>query len=311
MNKLNPIIIIQGPTAVGKSAIALDLALEFNLEIISADSRQIYKYMDMATAKPTKEEQAMVKHHLIDIITPDQKYNAGKFSNDAINIVDKSDTSFPIMCGGTGFYIDSFLNGLCNTPKIDTNVKLELENDLHTKGVEYLYSQLCKIDPVIAKKTYSNDAQRIMRALEVFLSTGKKLSDFWLEQKNMPSRKVLNILIMDERESIYKRINSRYEQMVKNGLIEEIENLLKMGYNDNCYGLTAVGYQEILPFILYKKNLNECIELAKQHSRNYAKRQISWYRRINFDYIIFQKSNQKKNLKFFLKDFILKNSVDR
>lgn len=301
---MKPVIIIQGPTAVGKSSLALELAQKFNLDIISADSRQVYKYMDLATAKPTLSELALVKHHLIDIITPDESYNAGRFAREASNLVDNSNLEFPIICGGTGFYISAFLEGLCEIPDIAPEIRSGLSEDWEKLGNEVMYQQLLKIDPFVAHKVASNDKQRITRALEVFYSTKKKLSSYWDEQGLLIPRKVLNILILDEREEIYDRINKRYQQMVISGLLEEIRSLLKMGYNEKSPGLTAVGYKELLPYLLHNFDLAECINLAKQHSRNYAKRQITWYKRNKFNLVFYKKSIRYNSIDVYIKRFI-------
>lgn len=301
---MKAVIIIQGPTAVGKSSLALEVAQKFGLEIISADSRQVYKYMDLATAKPTKEEQALVKHHLIDIINPDETYNAGTFARQASNIVDNTDVKFPIICGGTGFYISSFLEGLCQIPEINLDIRESLIKKWDTQGNEKLYKELSEIDPFLANKVSINDKQRVIRGLEVFYSTNKRMSSYWEEQGLLTPRPVLNILILDEREDIYERINKRYEEMVHSGLLNEIKELLAMGYDENSPGLTAVGYKELLPYIKKQADLSECIDLAKQHSRNYAKRQLTWYKRNKFNLVFYRKSIKYNTIGEFVEKFI-------
>jgi len=301
---MKPVIIIQGPTAVGKSNLALEIAQKLNLEIISADSRQVYKYMDLATAKPTKDELALVKHHLIDIITPDESYNAGRFAREATDIVDNSGIDFPIICGGTGFYISSFLEGLCKIPEISPEIRASITEEWNKQGNEYMYQQLMIIDPRVAKKVSCNDKQRITRSLEVYYGTGKRLSSFWEEQGLLQPRKVLNILLLDDRETIYERINKRYEQMVLSGLLEEIRHLLEMGYNVDSPGLTAVGYKELLPYVLHNSDLANCINLAKQHSRNYAKRQLTWYKRNKFNLVFYRKSINYSSIDKYIRIFI-------
>lgn len=301
---MKPVIIIQGPTAVGKSSLALELAQKFSLDIISADSRQVYKYMDLATAKPSKEELSLVKHHLIDIINPDEAYNAGRFTRETTEIVDHSEIKNPIICGGTGFYISAFLEGLCHIPDIAQEIRDSLTQDWDNLGNELMYNKLKEIDPYVSQKVSNNDKQRIIRALEVFYGTQKRLSSYWEEQGLLHPRKVLNILLLDDREDIYHRINKRYDQMVLSGLLDEIRNLLDMGYKVDSPGLTAVGYKELLPYILHNQNLADCINLAKQHSRNYAKRQITWYKRNKFNLVFFRKSINYSTIDIFLKNFI-------
>ncbi len=305
---MKPVIIIQGPTAVGKSSLALSLAEKLNLDIISADSRQIYKYMDLGTAKPEADELARVKHHLIDIIRPDEKYNAGAFAQDASRLVDDTDLKFPIICGGTGFYISSFLEGLCVIPEIAVEVRNKVMSDYDKLGSILMYDKLSEIDPIVAKRISDNDKQRICRGLEVFFGTGKKLSDFWEEQGILTPRKVLNIVVVDDREDIYHRINTRYEIMVKNGLLDETRKLLEMGYKENDPGMTAVGYKELLENLLHKRPLSECINLAKQHSRNYAKRQLTWYRKCKLDLVFYRKSIKYKDIDYYIEKFINENN---
>lgn len=301
---MKPVIIIQGPTAVGKSSLAFDIAKKLNLEIISADSRQVYKYMNIGTAKPTSTELAEVKHHLVDIIEPNESYNAGRFVREATEIVDHSGIEFPIICGGSGFYISSFLEGLCEIEEISQEIRDSLMKEWDSIGNKAMYKRLVDIDPLVAEKVSDNDKQRICRGLEVFYATNKRLSSYWEEQGLLVPRKVLNILLVDDRQDIYQRINSRYEQMVKSGLLNEIRELFKMGYQRDDPGLSAVGYKELLPFILDKEDLASCIELAKQHSRNYAKRQLTWYRRSKFNLVFFRKSIRYSSIDEYIKDFI-------
>lgn len=301
---MKPVIIIQGPTAVGKSSLAFDIAKKLNLEIISADSRQVYKYMDIGTAKPTPAELTEVKHHLVDIIEPNETYNAGRFAREATEIVDHSGIEFPIICGGSGFYISSFLEGLCEIEEIPQKVRNSLMQEWDTLGNEVMYKRLVEIDPLVAEKVSDNDKQRICRGLEVFYATNKRLSSYWEEQGLLIPRKVLNILLVDDRQDIYQRINSRYEQMVRLGLLNEIRDLLKMGYHKDDPGLTAVGYKELLPFILDNENLANCIDLAKQHSRNYAKRQLTWYKRSKFNLVFYRKSIRYSSIDEYVIDFI-------
>ena len=301
---MKPVIIIQGPTAVGKSTLAFELAQKLNLEIISADSRQIYKHMNLATAKPSPVELAEVKHHLIDIIEPNETYNAGRFAREATAIVDHSNLKFPLICGGTGFYISSFLEGLCEIEEIPQEIRESLMREWDILGNEAMYKRLIEIDPLVAEKVSDNDKQRICRGLEVFYATNRRLSSYWEEQGLLVPRRVLNILLLDDRQDIYQRINSRYEQMVKSGLLNEIRELFKMVYRRDDPGLTAVGYKELLPYILDKQNLTDCIELAKQHSRNYAKRQLTWYKRSNFNLVFYRKSIRYNSIDEYIVEFM-------
>ncbi|MDD3051742.1 MAG: tRNA (adenosine(37)-N6)-dimethylallyltransferase MiaA [Candidatus Cloacimonetes bacterium] len=287
-NHLPKLIIIQGPTASGKSDIALKLAETFETEIISADSRQIYKYMNIGTAKPDNNELERIRHHLIDIVEPDQPYNAGRFVQDAdaiISDMQKCD-QVPIIAGGTGFYIKALLEGIFEMPEIDISVRMGYQKILEEQGSQFLHGELAKIDPESADRIHPNDSQRITRALEVWKSTGITLTQHWLKQKRTEKYQFVNILINPQREYLYDKINLRVDLMIKNGLLDEIRNLLEMGYKWSDPGMNSVGYLEFREYFEKKSELQECIDKAKQNSRNYAKRQITWYRKQKFDLTI-------------------------
>jgi tRNA dimethylallyltransferase len=280
-----PIICIEGATASGKSQLALELACYFDTEIISADSRQVYRYMDIGTAKVSPETRKQVKHHLIDIINPDQSYNAGAFSKDAAAIITSlhEKGKIPVVCGGTGLYIRSLTQGLFELPDLPTALRQELRNRLDSEGLPSLYKQLTELDPSYAATISSNDTQRILRGLEVALGTGMPLSEHWrLQKRNNPYR-VFKILLEPPREELYKRINKRLLQMLSEGLVEEIRGLLQMGYTELSPGLNSLGYKEFMPLFKGTASEAECADLAAQHHRNYAKRQSTWYRKCTFD----------------------------
>lgn len=288
------IITIQGPTASGKSSLALQLAKELNTEIISADSRQVYKYMDIGTAKPSLEEQNQVKHHLIDIINPDEAYNAGRFSNEADEIIKNliSKNKIPIIAGGTGFYVQALKEGIFKAPDVPAQIVNDLEQKLKEKGIDCLYNELIEIEPEAEKRIEKNDRQRVIRALSVYKATNKTLTQHWGEQKKKIVYNSFDILVNSERSIIYQKINSRLDVMLDLGLIDEIKLLQKMGYTESSPGLNSVGYKEFLPFLNNTESLEKCLELAKRNSRRYAKRQLTWYRRLNFD-VVFDANNVK------------------
>lgn len=283
-----PLITIEGATASGKSALALQLAHELGAQIISADSRQIYRHMDIGTAKPTAEDRAQVTHHLIDIIDPDQSYNAGFFCKDAEAIIqDLHEKGIPsIVCGGTGLYVGSLLRGLFELPPIDSSIREKLKERMEEHGQDSLYRDLQKIDPGFAHSISSHDKQRILRGMEVFLGTGKTISAHWQEQQSPSRYDTFRILIDPPRELLYDRINKRMRQMVDSGLLEEIKKLLSMGFSGSSPGLNSLGYKEFLPYLQSGLELDVCLDNAAQHSRNYAKRQATWYRKHKFDLTI-------------------------
>ncbi|MCF7792689.1 MAG: tRNA (adenosine(37)-N6)-dimethylallyltransferase MiaA [Candidatus Cloacimonetes bacterium] len=281
-----PVVVIQGPTAVGKSQLAMQLAAEFKTDIISADSRQVYKYLNIGTAKPSLQEQKTVKHHIINIIEPNQEYSAGDFARDASECIKSLHRirKLPIVCGGTMFYIKALQEGIFKAPNIPRKIRKELQKIAEEKGSEFLHDKLKQVDPDSAERANPNDANRIIRALEVFEHTGKTITQLWQEN---PAGKndfiFFNILINENREILYKKINDRVDKMVEMGLIEEFQNLLEMGYNEDSPGMNTVGYKELFAFQKEKKILDECLNDIKQHTRNYAKRQLTWYRKTVFD----------------------------
>lgn len=284
MNK--NVIVITGPTAGGKTALALKIAEYADVELISADSRQVYQYMNIGTAKPTETELKSVKHHLIDIIKPDEEFSAGKFAEVAINLVNdiKSRNKIPVVVGGTGFYIKALFEGLSDLETDDDNEKrLEIREELNLElekfGKDYLYGMLMSDDPESAQKYSDKNPRRVIRAIEYFRLTGNKFSDtFGLEEPSgfIPQYYVIN----PPREDLYKKINSRTETMFGNGLIREVAGILEMGYAPMLNSLNTVGYKECISMIYGEIPLERAIELTKQNTRRYAKRQVTWLNQI-------------------------------
>jgi tRNA dimethylallyltransferase len=282
-----PIITVEGPTASGKSRVAMEIAQLLKTEIISADSRQIYRYLDIGTAKPSPEQRAKIKHHLIDVVDPDQDYSAGRFAQESTFLVKKlwADKKLPIVAGGTGFYVKSLLEGLFESPPVAENIRRELALLEEEKGSDYLHKLLEKVDPSSAERIHSNDSYRVKRALEVWIATGKSISKHWDEQKKNNSEIVsFRVMVQQDRDQLYERIEKRMEEMIEKGLIDEIRKLFEMGYQESDPGMSSVGYKEFLPFIKGEATFLSCLEEAKKDTRNYAKRQLTWYRRIHFDY---------------------------
>lgn len=302
------IIIIQGATGTGKSHLTEILAEEFNGEIINADSRQVYRYLDIGTAKPDKSIQEKIGYHLIDIVNPDEEYNAGLFCRDANTSFSeiKSKGKIPFMAGGTGFYIASFLKGLAVIPAVTESARESVKELMITKSNEEIYACLKEVDPVAANKIEQNDSHRIQRALEVFESSGKPLSWYWAHPLKKNDLKVLNILITRDRITLYKRINERIDKMLAAGLIEEIRSLLQKGYQEGDPGMVSVGYREFYPWLRGEINFAEAVDFAKQHSRNYAKRQLTWYRKQQFDLTISMENINISNIKEVIARFLEK-----
>ncbi len=276
------ILTIVGPTAAGKTKVAIEIAKKISAEIISADSRQIYKYLDIGTDKPTHKEQKKVKFHLIDFIHPDDNYSCGQFARDAEAKIEEIRTrgNVPLLCGGTGLYIRALFNPLHKLPESDKEVKEKLMKKLNKYGVDYIYKKLLSIDPAWAKKITPKDKQRILRGLEVYELTGKPLSVLIKNQRKKSKYKPIYIGLNIAREELYKRINKRFDEMLKNGLVKEVKFLLKNGFSPESSALRTIGYREIVEYLQGKTTLNEAIERAKRHTRNFAKRQISWFSKI-------------------------------
>jgi tRNA dimethylallyltransferase len=280
---MEEIITIIGPTGVGKTRLAIEFAEKFNGEIISADSRQVYKYLDIGTAKPTTEEREKVVFHLIDFLEPDEHYSCGSFARDAENVIEKvlSKKKLPIVCGGTGLYLKALFEPLHQLPESSKELKSYFQNLLREKGLDYLFNRLLKIDPEWAMKIGPKDKQRILRGLEVYEITKKPLSELIKKEKRKPRYKPKYIGLIKNRYELYKIIDKRYDSMINAGLIDEVKNVIKMGYAVDCPGLRTIGYKEIVKYLKGEWNLQIAIEKAKQHTRNFAKRQITWFSKIS------------------------------
>ncbi len=275
------IVIILGPTGVGKTEVAIKLAREYGGEIISADSMQVYRYMDIGTAKPTSEEQSLVKHHLIDVVDPDEGYDAAMFINQAGRVIEKlsGENKKIFIVGGTGFYIEALIGGLFNGPGADRNLRSAYRKELVKYGRGYLYEKLKKMDEAAAETIHPNDVFRTIRALEVLELSGesivKKRSDHCFGDKHYD---FIKIGFMIDRAMLYERINKRVEKMMTDGLVEEVEKLLKMGYDEALKPMQAFGYRYVVDGIKGRRDIEEAVKMIKSGTRHYAKRQLTWFR---------------------------------
>lgn len=277
------LLVLGGPTAVGKTDLSIRLAKELNGEIISADSMQIYKYMDIGSAKVREEEMDGVKHHLIDVIEPDVPFSVADFKEHGDKALASiiNNNKFPIIAGGTGLYINSLT---CNMTFTDAEKDDEYRNYLEElaleKGNEYIHEMLKECDPISYREIHANNRKRVIRALEVFKLTGKPFSsynageDFYKSDYDV----YYYVLTMD-REKLYNRINKRVDIMIENGLLDECIKLMSMGYTSHMQSMQGIGYKEILYHLEGKISLDEAIDMIKQGTRNYAKRQLTWFRR--------------------------------
>jgi len=282
ISSIKPLVIaIVGPTGSGKTELAVTLSEYLrSAEIISADSRQIYRSMDIGTAKPTTDQQHRCKHHFIDILDPDQEYSAGKFGITGQEKVQQllHASTVPIICGGSGLYLKALFEGLAPIPEISQEIRSKVRSMVKTEGNVYIYNLLTKVDPSYSNKTDATKTQRNCRALEVFFATGKPFSSFHgRSNASETSFQVIKIGLSMRRDALYQRINLRVDKMIADGLVTETSNLLKAGYTPEMKALRTVGYKECIQYLEGKISFDEMIRLIKQHTRNYAKRQLTWF----------------------------------
>ena len=276
------VIVICGPTASGKTALSIELAKKINGEIISSDSMQIYKYMNIGTAKPTQEEMQGIQHYLLDFVEPNQRYSVAEYKKDAENAIEKilSKGKIPIVVGGTGLYVDSLIYGIeYQDIKLDEEYRKELEKRVEAEGLEELYNEAQKIDPQSIEKISRNDKKRILRILEIYKATGKNKTEQEIESRKNGVKYDYKVFAINmEREKLYERINMRVDIMIENGLIEEVENLLEK-YNEFPTAMQGLGYKEVVEYLQGKTSKEEMIEKIKRETRRYAKRQLTWFRK--------------------------------
>jgi len=290
------LIIIAGPTAVGKTSVSIELAQKLKCEIISADSRQIYKEMSIGTAKPSHEEMKEIRHHFINHISIHENYTVGDFEREVIELLDmyfiKND--FIIMCGGTGLYIDAVCNGMDDLVKVDQTIRSKIDANYNQFGLNWLQEQVKIHDPEFFNTVDQKNPARLKRALEVIETSGKKFSSqrtAIIKKRNFIP---IKILLYDNRELLYERINNRVDIMIKNGLIEEARNLF---IYRSLNALNTVGYKELFNYFNGKLNLIEATDEIKRNSRRYAKRQLTWFNKTN-EYSIFNVADKGKILEF-------------
>ena len=275
------VIVICGPTGVGKTSVAIETAEVFNGEIISADSMQIYRHMNIGTAKPTLYEQSCIPHHMIDIVDPDEPFNAAEYAKMAYEIMLKlhGHGIIPFVVGGTGLYIKALIHGLFSDGQVDPRIRKHLKDTAAIHGPEFLYHRLIECDPETAKKIHPNDTHRIIRALEVLEITGKSISKYHREHRFTDKPfKVLKIGLHMDREVLYNRINRRVDTMMAAGLVDEVKGLLGMNYTKDLKSMQSIGYRHVVDFIEGSLSWDETIRTLKRDTRRYAKRQLTWYK---------------------------------
>ena len=278
INMTEKIILLSGPTATGKSSLALKIAETIDAEIINADSIQLYRDLSILTARPNTENEK-IKHHCYGFLNGDINWSVGKWVNEVNKIINDiiERKKVPIIVGGTGFYFKAITDGLSPIPDIDKSIRLEIESELEKNGLEKLYKKLNIIDADASERINPNDKQRIMRAIEVYEGTKKKISDFWLmDRKKIINQFSINFKIDADRDWIYKNCDLRVDNMFKNGVIEEVEHLLNKNYSATSPIMKAIGVNEIKSFLNNEISIDRASELIKFKTHHYAKRQITW-----------------------------------
>ena len=275
------VLVICGPTGSGKTSLALSLVEKFPLEIISADSRQVYRRMDVGTAKATVAEQAVVPHHMIDLIDPDQEFSVAEFVDQARPLIEDISVRGKIPCivGGTGLYIRALLGGLAQLPSSDSELRKQLHQREESEGPGYLFQELQQIDPEAAAEIHPNNIIRIVRALEVCALSGRKISELKSEHRfaEQPYR-VMKLAPDYPRADLYSRINLRTEQMIESGLVEEVRSLVA-SYSLDLKALQTLGYREVVRYLKSEIAAEQMIDDIKKYTRQYAKRQLTWFRK--------------------------------
>ena len=277
------IICIAGPTASGKTALSIALAKELDGEIVSCDSMQVYKRMDIGTAKPTAEEMENIPHHMLSVAEPWEDFSVGKYCDMATPIVDNilARGKTAIIVGGTGLYMDALIRGNAFAPCPSTGCREKLEKQAEEEGIEAVIAQLRAVDPESAERLHPSDQKRIIRAMEVYLETGKTITQHNLETQQIPPRynPVWFALEDADRATLYERIDRRVEVMLQDGLLEEIKALLAEGVPEKCTAMQAIGYKEFVDALAGRSSIETAVALVQQSSRKYAKRQLTWFRR--------------------------------
>ena len=276
------VIVICGPTASGKTALSIELAKKINGEIISSDSMQIYKYMDIGTAKPSEEEKEGIQHYLLDFVEPNQRYSVAEFKKDAESAIEEilAKGKTPIVVGGTGLYVDSLIYGIeYQDIELDEKYRKELEDRVEKEGLEKLYEEAQKIDPQAMEKISRNDQKRILRVLEIYKATGKNKTEQEIESRKKGVKYDYKVFAINwERQLLYERINKRVDIMIEQGLIKEVEELLKK-YDEFPTAMQGLGYKEVVEYLQGITTKEEMIEKLKMETRRYAKRQITWFKK--------------------------------
>jgi tRNA dimethylallyltransferase len=280
--RFRPLVVIVGPTAVGKSRIALEIAKAFETDILAADSRQVYRGMDIGTDKPTADQQQEVTHRLIDLVEPNQPFNTGLYRRLAVLAIDDlyRNRRLPLVVGGTGLYVRTLLKGLCEAPPADPVLRASLRRDAQKHGRDHLYAQLVACDPTLAARLHPRDESKVLRALEVHRLSGRPMSEFQQEH-GFTERPFTSLVIGLERtrEALYRRIEERIDWQLANGLVDETKRLLARGYSRDLPAMKGLGYRQVSCYLAGEYDAEEMVRRFKRDTRRFAKRQMTWFRK--------------------------------
>ena len=280
--RLKPIVVIVGPTAVGKSRVAIEVAKVFETEVLTADSRQVYRGMDIGTDKPAREERQTVPHRLIDLVNPDESFNAGLYRRHALDEIERlyRDRRLPLVVGGTGLYVRILLKGLCGAPPTDPIMREALQQEAKDHGYDRLYARLVAVDPVAAARLHPRDESKVIRALEVYQLSGRRMSEF--QQEHGFDERPFSALIIGlnrDRDLLYRCIEERIDWQLAHGLIEETTQLLAQGYRRDSAAMKGLGYRQVAEYLASQYDAAEMVRRFKRDTRHFSKRQMTWFRK--------------------------------
>ncbi len=280
--RFKPVVVIVGPTAVGKSRVAIEVAKAFETEVLTADSRQVYRGMDVGTDKPSTQERQAIPHRLIDLVDPDEQFNAGLYRRQAVDEIGRlyRDCRLPLVVGGTGLYVRTLLKGLCDAPQAEPIVRAALRQEAKDQGYDRLYARLVDVDPVAAARLHPRDESKVIRALEVYQLSGRRMSEF--QEKHGFAERPYSALVVGlnrDRDALYRRIEERIDWQLAHGLIEETQQLLAQGNQRNSAAMKGLGYRQVAGHLAGEYDAAEMVRRFKRDTRHFSKRQMTWFRK--------------------------------
>jgi tRNA dimethylallyltransferase len=280
--RFKPVVVIVGPTAVGKSRVAIEVAKAFETEVLTADSRQVYRGMDVGTDKPSTQERQAIPHRLIDLVDPDEQFNAGLYRRQAVDEIERlyRDCRLPFVVGGTGLYVRTLLKGLCDAPQAEPIVRAALRQEAKDQGYDRLYARLVDVDPVAAARLHPRDESKVIRALEVYQLSGRRMSEF--QEKHGFAERPYSALVVGlnrDRDALYRRIEERIDWQLAHGLIEETQQLLAQGNQRNSAAMKGLGYRQVAGHLAGEYDAAEMVRRFKRDTRHFSKRQMTWFRK--------------------------------